>query len=794
MIPGNINTALISGAEGGYAIERSLRFNSSDSAYLSRTPASAGNRKTWTWAGWVKKSTLTRQFLFGVYTSGSDVAAVELDNSTGNLSWYDYSGGASYELITSQVFRDPSAWYHLVFVLDTTQATASNRAKIYVNGVQVSAFGTSTYPSQNFDGKINTSVQHSIGTEGSNLRLFLSGYLADIHFIDGQALDPSSFTEVSATTGQLLPRQYTGSFGTNGFWLKFSDNSAATATTLGKDYSGNNNNWTPNNFSVVEANYNPTITSTVGGIAPSIPVSRLFDGNTATLCGTNNAVGANIIFTKTISGVTSLRVFMDHSTAYRARINGGTWYSDSSLGASGNASWRSFTSVLPGNGIITSIESDTDGANNGVNWSAIEVNGVILVNSSSDSFVDTPVSSGTDTGVGGQVTGNYCTWNALDNGGVTLSNGNLDVANNAAHEAVRATFKFPSSGKWYCECTQASFTNAANVFALGVTWSTASVPPAWSESNVIYLGVNSANRIINVSGGDVSTVAATTANAVLQIAYDADSQKLWLGFNNSWYDSSYGLTGNPATGANATRTSVTDIFPIGNFYEATGSANFGQRPFAYTAPSGFKALCDTNLPAPVVAKPSTVMDVKLYTGNGSTQTISGLGFSPDLVWVKRRSAAASNVLGDVVRGITKSLYSNLTSQELDTETDGYISATTSDGFTVVPGASSANQVNASSSTYVAWAWDAGSSTVTNTQGSITSQVRANASAGFSIVGFAGTGTTGTVGHGLGVAPAFIIGKNRDSGSFAWRVYHSALGGTKTLYLNLTNAAATDNPI
>jgi hypothetical protein len=179
--------------------------------------------------------------------------------------------------------------------------------------------------------------------------------------------------------------------------------------------------------------------------------------------------------------------------------------------------------------------------------------------------------------------------------------------------------------------------------------------------------------------------------------------------------------------------------------------------------------------------PRDFMDVKLYTGNGSTQTISGLNFSPDLVWIKGRSIAELHLMSDSVRGVPKNLYPNLTNAE---DTTNYLSALTSDGFTV----QNAPIVNSNASTYVAWCWDAGSSTASNPDGSITSQVRANASAGFSIVTYTGTGSNATVGHGLGVEPHLIICKSR-SGSTGWLVYHNSLGNTNYLILDATDASA-----
>ena len=249
-----VNNNLLLTADAGvapsaYQIQRSLRFNSADSATLSRTPSVAGNQKTWTWAAWVKLDKVPTGYpvIFQAgYTSAPWTALAFYPD--GVLS-PTYSAGASDGSLTSAKYRDLSAWYHIVWATDTTQATASDRCKLYVNGV-LQSFSSTNYPSQNFDTRANSIVSHTLGGWPGQ---YFTGYLADIHFIDGQALTPSSFTETNATTGQLVPKAYTGSYGTNGFRLNFSDNSAATAATLGADSSGNGNNWTPNNLSVANS-------------------------------------------------------------------------------------------------------------------------------------------------------------------------------------------------------------------------------------------------------------------------------------------------------------------------------------------------------------------------------------------------------------------------------------------------------------------------------------------------------------------------------------------------------------
>ena len=222
--------------------------------------------------------------------------------------------------------------------------------------------------------------------------------------------------------------------------------------------------------------------------------------------------------------------------------------------------------------------------------------------------------------------------------------------------------------------------------------------------------------------------------------------------------------------------------------------NFGQRPFAYTAPSGYKALCTTNLPTPTIGATSSTRAGKyfntvLWTGNDLTRTISGVGFQPDAVWIKSRSGTENHNFYDAVRGVRKVLKQNLTNAEQDLTGSGYgLSAFTSDGFSVEGGGSEYNYNNYA---YVAWNWKANGAGSSNTAGSITSTVSANTTSGFSIVTYTGTGSAATVGHGLGVAPKMIIIKRRDT-TADWPVYHAGLASPqgKILYLDLTQGPDT----
>ena len=259
-----------SGAVADYTVDRSLRFNTADAPMLSRTPSSNGNRRTFTWSGWVKRSKPDSSRMDQLFASTTE-------NSSSNsftyltfyqdkiyISSYNYPSLA-YLLQTTQVFRDPSAWYHIVWAVDTTQSTSSNRIKLYVNGEQVTSFGTETYPSQNYEGLINSSsYKMTLGRAFPNLtnNAPLDGYMAEVNFIDGYQYDPSYFGETNSETGQWNPKKYTGSYGTNGFYLNFSDNSGTSATTLGKDSSGNSNNFTTTGFSVAAGAGNDSLADT----------------------------------------------------------------------------------------------------------------------------------------------------------------------------------------------------------------------------------------------------------------------------------------------------------------------------------------------------------------------------------------------------------------------------------------------------------------------------------------------------------------------------------------------------
>jgi len=231
----------------GFDVANSLRFNSGSADYLNRTPSSASNRKTWTWSSWVKKvdNTTSRQFIFNADSSSQNTSIEFKDNA---ISVFDFNSGSyQWQVITSAIFRDNSAWMHICVAINTADGTASNRVKIYVNGSQITSFSTSNYPSLNYESKVNLNVDHRIGSISGSTTFDLDGYIAEAVLIDGQQLDATSFGEFDSDTNIWKPKDVSGlTFGTNGFYLDFEDSSA-----LGNDAAGSNN-FTVNNLTAID--------------------------------------------------------------------------------------------------------------------------------------------------------------------------------------------------------------------------------------------------------------------------------------------------------------------------------------------------------------------------------------------------------------------------------------------------------------------------------------------------------------------------------------------------------------
>jgi len=826
---------------GDYEVERSIRGDDDQSSphRLTRTVQSGGNLKKFTISFWVKRSQLGdtaysnssgndgQSILHTVGQSNRGWLKFDSDDTLGFDQGYD-AGGSGGRLTTKSKYRDVNAWYHFLVVADYANGTATDRAKVFVNGVREEV--TIDQAFTDTDGKLNSNQQHEIGyaeygqgyTGSSWWFNFFCGYFAEFYFIDGQALDPTSFTETNATTGQLVPKEYEGTFGTTGWYLAFTDNSGVTATTLGKDYSGNGNNWTPDGFSVS--------------------------------AGINN-----------------------------------------------------------------------------------------------DSVTDTP-------------TNNFCTYNFLNKtNSANLHKGNL-VFSQSSNDQVAVGTMAITSGKYYYEFLKVSGDNpevgicaidSPNPATNGQKVSFSASSSGDITGFKIALITNNGQQRNGINYGDPGAVTLTGGSAqtgagYIGIAIDMDNKKIWY----TDLSGNYFNSGDPANGTNAaydfsSTEAANGAVPFVYFATAsgdTGSVNFGQQPFNYSAPAGFKTISSNNLPDSTIALPNKHFDLAIWDGNTTLdRDITGFNFSPDWVWIKCRSNAVysgnlkhHHVVWDTLRGVGLNTAASSSRKELTISANfeegaavnltnyyGHVSVFNSDGFELdFVNGQPPLFTNQTGKTYVGWCWDAGEtdsatytvkvvsdsgnkyrfndfgssavtldlaeggtytfdqsdssmsshpmqlsetangthgggsaystgvtyeldgSTVTasafisgfssassrkliitvassaptlyyycyyhsgmggqantnttlgssNFDGTIQSRVKANTTAGFSIVTYTGNHTSGaTVGHGLGATPSAFIVKARgtpNSQNRNWNIYHVKVGNTK--YLQFTASAQATN--
>ena len=695
-------------ALGGRSIERSVRFNTTDSTEFynnSLGTSMTGNRQICTISVWFKRVDSSSggmiEYGYGGYNATAYGGGLKWDSSGRFFVTQEVSNSTTWKVATTRVFRDFNSWYHVVVAVDTTQATASNRVKIYINGVQESDFSTETYPSENYSsnnlGYNKCRIGASNGYSDARYYSGWNGYLAEYHFIDGQYLDPSYFGFTDGQTGIWRPKKVIGvTYGNNGHYLDFKDNTSTT--TLGYDRSGNGLHFSNNNLSV--------------------------------------AVGKD-----------------------------------------------------------------------------------------DDSMIDTP-------------TNNFPTFNTSNrSSGPTISQGNLRMYYNykPASKTTRTTFRFPKSGKYYYEWQNEESSSNPGRWQSGII-------NVVNETSTNYdiQGYNDADIVSYSYGG--STWFGTTHTSVswdgttrtwysperAAWAVDCDTGNVWVGRvasdgTTQWWAPDGSATGNPSKFLNPTGQIDKDIthhyLPFMSWHEG-GSAsstafavniNFGQHSFLGTVPDGFKTLSSANMPTDptikTVIRPEKHFKCIAYDGDGSSdRNITGLEFKPDLIWIKNRTQASTYSLQDSTIGFgdDKTLRPD-TSNAQDTNGNlyGYVNNTFNGGFNLNGGSDhGSSRVNSSSSgaKHIAWCWKAGGNSNTFnvdgagyasasaagiTDGSISlTNASVNREAGFSIVRYTGTGSSGTVGHGLSATPNIVITKSR-SATGSWAVLDTVGNSTAEygLFLN-----------
>ena len=455
----------------------------------------------------------------------------------------------------------------------------------------------------------------------------------------------------------------------------------------------------------------------------------------------------------------------------------GVWKPKAYTGTYGtNGFYLKFSDIATTSGSNAGLGKDFSGNGNYWNTNNISVTSGVTY----DAMLDSPTPKSATVG-------NFATLNPLaKSSSLTVSNGNLTAVSSSNTQMLLSTI-YAASGKYYAEFTCNS---AGNEDALGIATSSYYVSQAFYSVNKIAAFRNGGNIVTDTFGSAV--FPSWTTNDVVRLSLDLDNQTFGIAVNGGSF-TTITITSYNSHYAGEFWTFHVFNGASGSVGSLNYSANFGQRPFAYTPPSGFKALQTYNLPTPTIGASSTTLankyfDATLWTGdgtNGRAITNAG-GFQPDLVWAKARSSAIDNWLTNSVTGASKQLSSNLTDAEA---TYNLLSAFNSNGFSVNGGTYTGT--NGNGTTYVGWQWKGGNGSVSNTSGSITSTVSANTTSGFSIVTYTGTGSAATVGHGLGVAPKMIIVKCRSQSS-DWPVYHVSAGATQYCNLNSVSAFSSNS--
>ena len=869
-------------ALGGSTLKNSLRFNKADNASLTRSPSSTTNDTKHTLSFWFKICTLINAANQGVmFAGGSDgsYAYVQLWNGTfyfGNSAGPYWNGNT-----TSLRFRDFNAWYHAVIVIDTTQSTANDRQKLYINGVQQER-GGGTNPNQNdnYEFLTNSSWTYYIGKRAANDMNF-DGYMADINFVQGLALEPTEFGYTDFQTGIWRPKGYFGSYNTNGFHLEFKNTSTdasytvptASFTTDSDTALLINNNESNGSTTFTDSSSNGYSVSGTGGVSHSTAQAKfgtssiIFDGSDDSLSvGGNSTLYSEL----TASSNKTYEAFVYHSAndyTYLFSHSSNQQYlgmylnaSNGHFGFNGNSpnpytavqadvtiplnQWNHFFVQRNADGTMTAgfngsilQNSVAEGANNSTSGTTgpLKIGSQHYYGSTHRYFFEgymdeirisnTPRYSASYSGTVGDdtsgqgnsftpnnftssdvmpnvPTNNFATFDSLitsrqSGGTVTYSEGNLKISTSVSSGAyARYPFTYSSlgakSGKWYCEFTANATKCAFGITNLGQFDSDITTNP-YGAAAVAALIYTSEGQLRGNNSDIRNGNPSFTTNDIIGIALDLDEKKIYFHKNGTYINS-----GNPNTKANPDTVQNLDsgiyVFQAGSDGQnnITASANFGQQAFTYTPPAGYKTLCSNNLPpeAPYIIEPQKHFDTVLYTGNGSSngdvQRISSLQFDPDFVWIKSRSVSSThNQVFDVIRSVggDKAVATNLTSAEYSFSDFDFLN----NGFNAPYSSSASYSCNTNSATYVAWCWKAGGAAVSNSDGTVASQVSANQKAGFSCVTYTGSNdSTVTFGHGLDAAPQVVFLKRRNNAN-GWRVYHHSVGLGK--YLSLSNNSA-----
>jgi len=718
---------------GKYEIDQSLKFNDDDTAYLSKTFASSGNTKKWTYSCWYKRGDLDGQShtLFATNRAGSndfDYIRVQTDDSV-YVAVRDNSSSYVFRIITNRKLRDPSAWYHILVKFDSTASTPSSTdCALYINGVRETDLAGEVLPSQNDTTRFNSNVEHYVGQWNSDSSFYLDGHLAEVNFIDGQALDASDFGE-TGTYGEWKPIEYSGTYGTNGFYLPFK-----------ADYS-------VEGFSTVTWRGNGVNSQYIGGTG----------------------------FRPSLTWIKERSSTSAHQLHDQVRGAGNALYSNDT----GQEDYSSTT--------LQAFSND-----------GFTVGSHGAVNASGDTYVAWNWDMGADTPTGfGCVTykGNGGTQSISGFGfspDLVWVKNRSSAEEHALVDTVRGANKILESDT---SDTEATYTDGLTKFDPdGFSIGGSSRFSANSDNYVAWGWDMGGTSVSNTSGSITSTVRANTTYGQSIVKYTSAAGACTVGHglssapelilyktltSNDWvvYHTSVGNANKLRLNTNAAQASTSDF----NSTSPTSSV------FTDSVTGGA-----TNMIAYCFHSVSGYSKIGSFSGSGSSGNTITTGFRPAFLLVKQTNASGENwYIFDSTREPLGELDTALKPDESNAEATSSTKKVefTSTGFKLN---STNSALNASGSTYIYYAVAGGMDSIStyNTTGSIDSRVKANPTYGQSIVSYVGTGSAMTVGHGLDSTPEMIITKSRDRAE-NWFVYHEATGTGREIFLN-TNGADGSN--
>jgi len=665
------------GQSTGFSIDQSIRFTMGDSAYLTRTPDSSSNRRTWTFSFWWKVNT---------FASGTSGGYRILQAGSTEFGWSDsddklYLIDGSTLRATTQVFRDPTAWQHIVLAVDTTDSTAGDRIKIYINGVQVTSFSTSNDPSQDFTFDVNDNVAHNIGKEGSN---YIDAYIAEMYLIDGTQAAPTAFGEFD-DNGVWKPIAYSGSFGTNGFHIDGRDSS-----DLGDDESGNGNDFTSSGLAAADqVNDSPTL-------------------NYPTLNRVDFQTGSNVTLTDGNLNIANANSGSTNDIRATFGVSSGKWYWEveaDSLGQSGVN--REFIGIV-------GTEFDITAGSAGANFSADSTGYAFAttgqkINNNSAASYGSAFTAGQYIGVALDLDNGKIYWSI---NGTFQNSGDPAGGTGEAYSSISGTFA-PAVAVDYGTGTSRLIANFGQS-------SFQNTPPAGFKA------LNSSNlpapSIVDGTAHFNATAYTGNGSSGHSITNDANSgnfqpDMLFIGprsngDNHVMWDVARGVTQRlkinedsaEDTDGTAQLTFETDGFDLD-----TTDPNFNGSGRTYVAwqwktqGGAGSSNTDGSINTTTTSLNSTSkFSVSTYTGTGSNATIGhGLGTAPTVVWIKRRDSSASWAVYHSGLAST-SKYLKLNNTDAEASSSSYWNTTAPTSSVISIGTDDA--VNASSGTYVAYAF------------------------------------------------------------------------------------------